>query len=422
MNSTLRNTREEMVPRQDGREPKRSRYLVESVLRACDLLQAFAAEGELLSLRELAARTGLSKTTAFRLLRTLEERGLVRSAGDRRFQLSIKPLRRARCRIGYAALGAEFALSREVTESLVQAADAEGVDLFVVDNKNSTRAAMANADLLIKQRVDLVIEHQPDEHVAAMLSSRFLDAGLPFIAVNVPHPGATFFGANNYLAGLLAGQHLGRWVRQHWKGGPQEVILIGRSRAGALINSRIAGAQRGLQEILPDVGEARLVYLDSPDGRFGTGLEVTRKHLRRSRADRVLVAVTGDQTALGVLRAFEEAGRLSCCAVIGQSGCLEARSELRRPGTRLLGSVAYFPETYGPGLIALALKILAGQPVPPAVFTRHQVLTPDNVNHFYPNDALRDLVGLERRPAAPTPHWITRPKAERMRPHRRDSE
>jgi ribose transport system substrate-binding protein len=393
------------MPTPNTRQRAGNRYLVEAVLRACDLLEAFRTEGELLGLRDLVARTGLGKTTAFRLLRTLEERGLVVNAGNRRFRLNIRPLKRSRWRVGYAALGAEFTLSREVTESLQQAADAEGVDVLALDNRNSARTALANADLLVKQKVDLAIEHQPDEHVAELLSARFLAAGIPFIAVNVPHPGATFFGANNYLAGLLAGQHLGRWARQHWQGKLPEVIFIGRPKAGALINSRIAGAQRGLQESLPALEESRFVYLGSPDGRFGTGLEVVRKHLRRSKAEQVLVAVTGDQTALGALRAFEEAGRLSHCAVVGMSGSFEARNELRRKGTRLIGSVAYFPETYGRGLIALALKILGGQPVPPAVFTKHQVITPENVNHFYPNDELMDFVDVERRPSAPTPRW-----------------
>jgi ribose transport system substrate-binding protein len=396
------------MARPDSKSTGKSRYLVEAVLRACDLLEAFAAEDELLSLGDLAARARLGKTTAFRLLRTLEERGLVSRAGSRRFRLNIKPLRRAQWRLGYAALGAEFALSREVTEGLVQAAAEEQVDLLVADNRNSARTVTANAELFVREKVDLVIEHQPDEHIAAWVSTRFLEAGIPYIAVNVPHPGATFFGANNYLAGLLAGQHLGRWAKQRWQGQVHEVILIGRPKAGALINSRIAGAQRGLQEILPAVGGSRLVYLDSPDGRFGTGLEVVRKHLRRSKAERVLVSVTGDQTALGALRAFEEAGRLSCCAVVGQSGCFEARNEMRRRDTRLLGSVAFFPESYGRGLIALALKILGGQPVPPAVFTKHLVLTPENVNHHYPNDDLMDFTDLERRPSAPKPRWISR--------------
>jgi hypothetical protein len=36
----------------------------------------------------------------------------------------------------------------------------------------------------------------------------------------------------------------------------------------------------------------------------------------------------------------------------------------------------------------LALEILHRQPVPPAVFVKHQLLTQENVNHVYPNDEL----------------------------------
>jgi ribose transport system substrate-binding protein len=52
-----------------------------------------------------------------------------------------------------------------------------------------------------------------------------------------------------------------------------------------------------------------------------------------------------------------------------------------------IGSVAYFPERYGFGVIRLALDILAGKPTPPAVFIKHQLITPENVDHVYSNDA-----------------------------------
>jgi ribose transport system substrate-binding protein len=39
--------------------------------------------------------------------------------------------------------------------------------------------------------------------------------------------------------------------------------------------------------------------------------------------------------------------------------------------------------------LKLALDILSRKAVPPAVFTTHQTITPDNVDHFYPNDSLR---------------------------------
>ena len=66
----------------------------------------------------------------------------------------------------------------------------------------------------------------------------------------------------------------------------------------------------------------------------------------------------------------------------------DARAELREPRTPLVASIGYFPERYGDGIIRLALDLLSQKQAPPAVFTRHQLITALNVDHFYPNDSL----------------------------------
>ena len=38
-----------------------------------------------------------------------------------------------------------------------------------------------------------------------------------------------------------------------------------------------------------------------------------------------------------------------------------------------------------------AMDIIERKPTPPAVFIKHQLITPDNVDHFYPNDGLLAL-------------------------------
>jgi ribose transport system substrate-binding protein len=45
-------------------------------------------------------------------------------------------------------------------------------------------------------------------------------------------------------------------------------------------------------------------------------------------------------------------------------------------------------------LIRLALDILGGKAVPPALFTTHQIITAENVDHFYPNDELLSDSGV----------------------------
>ena len=121
---------------------------------------------------------------------------------------------------------------------------------------------------------------------------------------------------------------------------------------------------------------------------FQCGGKVVRRHLRLGCMGRCLVGAINDSAALGALRAFEEAGRANQCAICGQNGSLEARVELRRNNTRLFWSVAYFAESYGPGVVRMALDILNRRHVPPAVFTRHDLITSRNVDHLYPNDSL----------------------------------
>jgi ribose transport system substrate-binding protein len=175
-----------------------------------------------------------------------------------------------------------------------------------------------------------------------------------------------------------------------------ELLLVELLRAGSLVRARTAGVVAGLRQALPAARGCPVVALDG-DGQFKTALEKVRRRLRESKARHVLVGAANDPSALGAARAFQEAGRAATCAVVGQNAEPDARAELREPRTPLVASVGYFPEAYGDGLVRLALDILAHRPVPPAVFVRHHLITPDNVDHFYPNDALLGI-GAAPRP------------------------
>ena len=143
-----------------------------------------------------------------------------------------------------------------------------------------------------------------------------------------------------------------------------------------------------VRQILPDLaGNCPVVPLDG-DGQYKIAIERVRRHVCGSKAKRVLVGCVNDASALAAVRAFQEAGRADCCAVVGQNAEPDARTELRKERTPLVASVGYFPERYGDALIRLALDILGGKAVPPAVFIKHQVITRENVDHYYPNDAL----------------------------------
>ena len=369
--------------------PARERFIVQSVVHAAEVLGAFQSAGEALRLCDVVGRTGFGKGMCFRLLHTLHHCGLLDKVDASRFRLVSEVRRRKRHRIGYAAQGQDISFSREVRASLERAAEAEDVELIVLNNRYQPKVALRNAEQLVRERVDLVIEFQTDEAIAPAIASTYLEAGIPLIAIDIPHPGATYFGANNYQAGLLAGRYLGHWAKARWNGQVDEVLLIELARAGSLVHARMSGVRAGLTEILRGAVEScPIVYLDG-DGQFKTALERVRRHLRVSKAKRLLVGAANDASALGAARAAEEAGRgVGTCAIIGQNAEPDARAELREPRSPLVASIGFFPERYGDGLIRLALDILSHKQVPPAVFIRHQLITAENVDHFYPNDIL----------------------------------
>lgn len=372
-----------MAEKPPGRDP----YLVKSVVHSAQLLSAFRSSGEALPLREVAARSGLPKSMAFRLLYTLERCGMIEKVGENLYRSHIRHLRQRLHRLGYAAQGTDYQFSKEISSGLQRAAAAQGIELICLDNRYNAKVAQRNADIFVREKVDLVIEFQTDEHVAPIVAAKYREAGIPLIAIEVPHPGATYFGANNYEAGLIGGRHLGRWAKQHWHANVDEVVLIALERAGSLPKMRLTGMLVGMREVFPQLENCRITYLDG-DGKLGESFEAMRRHLRLTRSRRILVGAINDPSALGALRAFQEAGRLDSCAIMGQNASPEGRDELRQPDTRLIGSVAYFPEKYGPEIVSVALDILHRRPVPPAVFVKHQLVTPDTVNHIYPNDQL----------------------------------
>jgi ribose transport system substrate-binding protein len=353
------------------------------VLRACRVLQAFYHPDSELTLAQVVQRTGLSKTTCFRLLQSLVKGGLIERVAKGAYRSGVEFKALSPFKIGYAAQTTASEFAADVSRGLHRVAAREHLQLIAVDNRYSPKTALRNANVLIKEEVDLVLEFQTYERIAPMISSKFIDAHIPVIAIEIPHPGAYYFGADNYQAGQIGGRAMGRWAKEHWSGKVEEVLLMELPIAGPLPELRVTGMVAGIREVLANIDNCRMTRLDSK-GDFEHSLEAVRRYLRRTAPKRTLIAAVNDPSALGALRAFEEVGRSHLCAAMGQNAIREARQELRRPGTRLIGSVGYFPERYGEELIPLALAILQKKPVPPAVYVKHQLITPKNIDLIYP--------------------------------------
>jgi ribose transport system substrate-binding protein len=363
-----------------GSPANNSRYQLATVSRACSILRQFSDSEKPLSLAEVVERTGLERTIVFRILRTLEEEGLLRRPEGRRYVSNVNILTQKRFRIGYASQNND-SFSKAVTQGLRWAAARYQIDLIEVENLYNAKAALRNAQKLAVQKVDLAIEFQVYERIGSELSKIYEGASIPVIAVEIPQPGAVFFGIDNYSVGQLAGKSLVKAAQAHWHGEIDELLMLDLEIAGSLPHLRISGAETAVRKSL--AGSYQIVRLDSR-GELERSFELVRRHMHLCPKRRTLIFGVNDLAVLGALRAFAEVGRSEYCLALGVGAFPEARHELRSAQTRMIGSIATFPERYGDNLIQIALDMLQKKQVMPAIYAPIQLITPQNIDKFYP--------------------------------------
>lgn len=277
--------------------------------------------------------------------------------------------------IGFANLSEQVPFAAEVRRSLERAAQEAGnVDLIVMDNELSAERALTVADALVAAPCDLIIEFQLHARLGAVLMEKFRKANLPVIAVDIPMIGATYFGADNYRAGQMAGAALGHWVRQHWGGQVDRVLVLEEERAGAGPAGRVQGQLDALAGEIGPIPESKLMRVDSGNCAPVSEAGISAALAQLPAAHRLAILTFNDDAALGALAAARRLGRLADIVLTGQGADRSLRDELANPASRVIGATTYHPEQYGAALIRLALRILRGEPAPPAVNIEHSFI------------------------------------------------
>ena len=318
-------------------------------------------------------RANISKTTIYRILKTFVHRGYLAQSEDGLYRLIARP---KKARFGFGSQSAEMPFSQAVTDSIRGAAIASGVDLMVLDNRYDAQSALKNADEFVRHGVDLVIEFQIDQRVAPVLAHKIDDAGIPLIAVDIPHPHSTFFGVDNYLVGFEAGAYLAQHAKRTWGGKVGWVVGLDIEEAGPLVQSRITGAFEGVRSMLAGLSERNVIRLDGRgvrDKSYRLVLDFIRRTPSQERG--ILVAAATDTSALGAVEAVRQLKREKHVAIVGQDCIPEALEEMRKVGSPLIASVSHEAQSYGPRLMQLGLAILSGQRVPPYNYVEHRLVT-----------------------------------------------
>ncbi len=351
-------------------------YLIPILSKALDVLEMLEAHNAPMTLEDVFQRTRISKTSVYRILKTLVHRGYVAQTESGGYRLVSRP---RRLRFGLAVQSADLPFSQQVAGSVEAAAASAGVELITLDNHFDAETAIRNAEKFVTERVDLVLEFQAEEHIAPHVAHIFKNAGIPLIAIDVPHPNATYFGVDNFEVGYEAGLLLGQFARRRWKGKIDMVVGVGFAEAGSFVQSRIAGAFEGIRSLLPRLTSESMMQLEGRGMRKPSQQAMAQFLARRRKGEHILVAAATDSSALGVLDAVRAAGRESDFAIVGQDCIPEVIEEIQAGKSAIIGSISHEAESYGPRLIQLGITIVRGNAVPPYNYVRHRVVTAETL-------------------------------------------
>lgn len=320
-----------------------------------------------------------------RILRTLEHKGWAVQPSPGRFRPALRFVDNRIKRVGFSSRDNRLAFPSAVTHSIRQSAAQHGVELLALDNRGSRIHTLRNAERMIRENVDCAVIFQAEADTGPELSSLFNESGIPLVSIDMAIPGASYFGADNYSAGLSAGRALARLCAESPARLIEEILLVGNLRFGSLPAARLSGFLKSFQQHCRPSAGATVTSLDSR-GSFETGMRLLRAKMRHGQPRRGLVVCVSDPIALGAVQAIEESGRANAWQVWSFGGALDARLELRRPGSPLAGVLSFVPEQYGPQIWSLVSQLLEGRPATPAIFAKAKVLTRANVQALFPHD------------------------------------
>lgn len=289
-------------------------------------------------------------------------------------------------KIGFANLTEDVAFTQLVREGLEKEAAALGnVELVLADNKLDGATALSNTENFITQGVDGIIHFQTDAAFGNVIMAKARAAGIPVIAIDIPMPGATFFGADNYFAGQLAGEALAAWVNENWEGKADAMLMLELPQSGPIPAARMQGMLEAYQaNVTTPIADDQVYHLDSKNTQE-EAFKVVSDTLPNIPEDAKIVAVSiNDGTGIGTIAAAEAAGRGENILVVGQNADPSGQEEMVKDNSRYLGATGYFPENYGLKLLPAMIDVLECRPVAPSIYVDHVFISKDNVCEYYP--------------------------------------
>jgi ribose transport system substrate-binding protein len=287
-------------------------------------------------------------------------------------------------KVGYISLGEAIPFVSLVTNSIKdEAAKVPGLEIVVCDSEIDAAKALACAQNLKVQKVQAVLNFQLFEDSSPEVCTAY--GGLPTIAIDIHQAPCevAFMGADNTLAGTLAGKTVGDALKAENDCAYTAVVTLDTKGAGATTLARMNGMIAGFEEACGKIDPAKFKSIDV-GGTTDLALEKFGNQLSAIKPGGIIAILSlNDDMSLGAFAAARTAGREKEIRLAGQGADPTSWKEIAC-NPQWLADTAYFPERYGTILVPAVVDLLNGKTVEKNLFTKHETVTKDNIRTLYP--------------------------------------
>jgi ribose transport system substrate-binding protein len=276
----------------------------------------------------------------------------------------------------------------KVHQNIEKWAKQKGFKVVYAEASMEPEKVKANLDTFALQGVDAIFEFNWLTDVTAKWMKD--NPGIVMVTGDYVVPGAYYFGANQYEAGVVLGRFLAGEVKKRWNGKLDAMIFAACYQCGELLIKRMDGIRDGFKETYKNFPENMIFRFENNNPTTqqtqNTKQIVTDFYTAHPDMTNIVVATNNENGGLGALAAVETMGKQKNFFILSHGGDTPFQEKVREgKGDVWIGSVAYMPERYGEFMIPWLLDILEKKPnVPKEMSPKHFVLTKDNLDKYYP--------------------------------------
>jgi ribose transport system substrate-binding protein len=293
----------------------------------------------------------------------------------------------------------EGAVYVQMKDDLVAKAKELGVEFRVFNNNGSAEGMLRAADEMVAYKPDVILEEAPVADAGDRVGQMFEDAGIPCIAVNVAVNKCHLFNFDQpYLSALVAKDLAGKMKARKWTAADTTVIIGQNSNYGDSVNVAVWSFYEAISSLLDGMTEMPASKIDNGTTTIveGQGVQVDLKTTLDEGFDamtrllptipedrHVLVYTLSDESAQGVIRALNNAGRADDAMVVGYGESDIAIKAIQAGDGPWTAEAAGFFTSWGQFLLAQAQAIVDGADIPELTAPPMVSITQENVNDYF---------------------------------------